>query len=102
MKKAERSNAIIYAIGKRYSSFNDEYQEILKKLSSSSGGMLFFVEDSTEIQKIYELIRRDIKAEYILEFSPNKSGRSKRYRQITVKLKNNKKYNIRTIKGYYY
>lgn len=101
MKKAERSNAVIYAIGK-YNSFNDEYQEILKKLSSSSGGILFFLEDPAGIRKIYESIRRDIKAEYILEFSPNKKGTAKRYRQIIVKLKNNKKYNIRTIKGFYY
>jgi hypothetical protein len=74
----------------------------LKKLSSSSGGILFFLEDPAGIRKIYESIRRDIKAEYILEFSPNKKGTAKRYRQITVKLKNNKKCNIRTIKGFYY
>jgi len=102
IKKAERSNTVIYAIGKRYASFNDEYQSILKNLSTSSGGMLFFVEDSSEIQKVYETIRRDIKAEYVLEFSPNKSGRGKRYRQITVKLKGMKKYIVRTIKGFYY
>jgi VWFA-related protein len=101
MKKAERSNAVIYAIGKS-NSYNDEYQDILKKLSSASGGILFFLEDPSGIQKIYESIRRDIKAEYILEFSPSKKGTAKRYRQITVKLKNNKRYNIRTIKGFYY
>jgi VWFA-related protein len=101
MKKAERSNTVIYAIGK-YNSFNDEYQDILKKLSSSSGGMLFFLEDPSGIQKIYDAIHRDIKAEYILEFSPTKKGTAKRYRQITVKLKKNKKCNIRTIKGFYY
>jgi VWFA-related protein len=102
IKKAERSNTVIYAIGRRNSSFDDEYQEILRKLSTSSGGMLFFAEDASEIQKIYELIRRDIKAEYVLEFSPGKRGRNKRYRRITVKFKNKKKYNIRTIKGFYY
>jgi VWFA-related protein len=102
IKKAERSNVVIYAIGKRYASYNDEYQSILKSLSTSSGGMLFFVEDSSEIQKVYETIRRDIKAEYVLEFSPNKSGRGRHYRQITVKIKNKKKYTVRTIKGFYY
>lgn len=102
IKKAERSNAVIYAIGRQNSSYDDTYQEILKKLSSSSGGMLFFIEDPSEIQKIYETIRRDIKAEYVLEFSPNKTGRNKRYRQITVRFKDRKRYNIRTIKGFYY
>jgi Ca-activated chloride channel family protein len=102
IKKAERSNTVIYAIGKRNASFSDEYQEILRKLSQSSGGMLFFIDDSSEIQKIYELIRRDIRAEYILEFSPTKNGKTKRYRQISVKLKNKKRCSIRTIKGFYY
>jgi len=102
IKKAERSNSVIYAIGKQYASYNDEYQEILKNLSTSSGGMLFFVEDNSEIQKIYEAIRRDINAKYILEFSPGKHGKSKRYRQISVKLNTKRKYTIRTIKGFYY
>jgi len=102
IKKAEKSNTVIYAIGRSGGSYNDEYQEILKKLSSSSGGMLFFAEDSSEIQRIYELIRHDIKAEYVLEFSPDKSPRGKRFRRISVKLKGRKKYNIRTIKGFYY
>jgi VWFA-related protein len=101
IKKAERSNTIIYAIGQKNITYNVEYQDILKKLTSSSGGMLFFIEDPVEIQKVYESIRSDIWAEYILEFSPNKNGKAKRYRQITVKLKN-KKYSIRTIKGFYY
>jgi VWFA-related protein len=102
IKKAEMSNTIIYAIGNRNSSYNDEYQEILKKLSTTSGGMLFFTEESSEIKKIYELIRRDIRAEYILEFSPSKNGKGKRYRPITVKIKNQKRVVVRTIKGYYY
>ncbi len=102
IKKAERSNTVIYAIGRQNSSYDDTYQEILKKLSSSSGGMLFFVQDDSEIQKIYESIRHDIKAEYVLEFSPVRTGKGKRYRQITVKLKDTKKYTIRTIKGFYY
>ncbi|MFH2108705.1 MAG: VWA domain-containing protein [Chrysiogenia bacterium] len=102
IKKAEMSNTIIYAIGNRTGTYNDEYQDILKKLSTTSGGMLFFIEQSSEIHKIYELIRRDIRAEYILEFSPSKTGKARRYRPITVKIKNQKRYIVRTIKGYYY
>jgi Ca-activated chloride channel family protein len=102
IKKAERSNAVIYAIGKRNSSYNDEYQTILNSLATSSGGMLFFIEDSSEIQRVYDTIRHDIKAEYVLEFSPSKSGRGKHYRKIAVTVKGKKKYVIRTIKGFYY
>jgi len=101
IKKAERSNTVIYAIGQKHSAFNFEYQDILQKLSSTSGGMLFFMEDSRDLQKIYELIRHDIKSEYILEFTPSKKGKTKSYRKISVKLKN-KKHSIRTIKGFYY
>ncbi|MBN2346776.1 MAG: VWA domain-containing protein [Candidatus Aminicenantes bacterium] len=101
-RKAERSNVVIYSIGRRFTSYNDEYQMILKNLSAASGGMLFFIDDEEEIRKVYETIHRDIKAEYVLEYSPDKSGRDKRYRQITVRLKGRKKYVVRTIKGYYF
>lgn len=102
IKKAERSNAVIYAIGRQSASYDEEYQTILRNLSASSGGMLFFIEDGSQVQNVYQRIRQDIKAEYVLEFSPDKGRRGKRFRRITVKVKGRKKYTVRTIKGFYY
>lgn len=103
IKKVERSNCVIYAIGKK-NVFNDDiqYQDILNKISQSSGGITFLFDDVNEIQTVYRLIRRDIRAKYILQFKPKSRGKIKRFRKITVKVKKQKRYKIRTIKGYYY
>jgi len=98
----ERSNSVIYSIGKKqYMDSYDQYQELLRKISVSSGGMTFFLDDVNEVRKIYEKIRRDIQAKYLLRFSPKEKERHNRFRKITVKIKN-KNYKVRTMKGYFY
>ena len=99
----ERSNSVIYSIGKKnYMDGYDQYQELLKKISVSSGGMTFFLDDVDEVQKIYGKIRQDIQAKFLLRFSPKNKKKRNRFRHIQVKLKNKKGYKIRTMKGYYY
>ncbi len=103
IKRVERSNSVIYSIGKRTSFYDDiRYQDILKNISVSSGGITFLFDDISDIPTIYREIRRDIKAKYILQFKPHKKGKLKRFRKITVSVKGKKRYKIRTIKGYYY
>lgn len=103
MNIAERSNSVIYSIGKKeYMDGYDQYQEILSKVSVSSGGMTFFLEDVDEVRKVYEKIRRDIKAKFLLRFSPKDKEKRNRFRKITVKIRNHKGYKVRTMKGYFY
>ncbi len=103
IKKVEKSNSVIYSIGKQMVAYeDDQYQDLLKKISTSSGGMTFFFDDVQEIRKVYSSIRQDIRAQYILQFSPTDSVRRNRFRKITIKLKSGKRYRIRTIKGYFY
>ena len=103
MNIVERSNSVIYSIGKKeYMNSFDQYQEILKKISLSSGGMTFFLDDVDEVRKVYEKIRQDIKAKFLLRFSPKDKVKRNRFRKITVKIKNHKGYKVRTMKGYFY
>ncbi len=104
MKKAEKSNTEIYSIGKQtYSlSSDDQYKTLLEKIARSSGGIPFFFDHVSEIKKVYKKIRKDIQAKYLLYFTPKKKGTIKTFRKISVKLKDTKRYKIRTVKGYYY
>ncbi|UCH92920.1 MAG: VWA domain-containing protein, partial [Candidatus Aminicenantes bacterium] len=103
MNIVERSNSVIYSIGKKkYMDSYDQYQEILSKIATSSGGITFFLDDVEEVRKVYEKIRRDIKAKFLLRFSPKDKERRNRFRKITVKLKNYRGYKVRTMKGYFY
>lgn len=103
IKRVEQSNSVIYSIGKRTAFFDDiRYQDILKNISVSSGGITFLFDDISDLPTIYRQIRRDIRAKYILQFKPRKKGKLKRFRKIKVTVKGKKRYIIRTIKGYYY
>jgi Ca-activated chloride channel family protein len=107
MKIVERSNSVIYSIGRQIDNYN-QYQDLLKKIANSSGGMPFFFEEVSDIQKLYQRIRQDIQAKYILQFAPKKNKPQNRFRKITVKLTTAaeerilKRHKIRTMKGYYY
>ncbi len=107
MKIVERSNSVIYSIGRGMDVYT-QYQDLLKKISTSSGGINFFFEDVEELEKLYTRIRRDIRAKYVLQFAPKNSRKQNRFRKITVGLsaKGRKKYGrgakIRTMKGYFY
>jgi Ca-activated chloride channel family protein len=99
----ERSNSVIYSIGKKeYMDSYDQYQEILQKISVSSGGMTFFLDDMEEVRKVYEKIRQDIKAKFLLRFSPKDKEKRSRFRKIEVKVKTHKGYEVRTMKGYFH
>jgi VWFA-related protein len=102
MKRVERSNAVVYSIGRKTVEANgDKYQELLGQISTSSGGVTFFLDDPEEIKKVYLKIRKDIKAKYILQFSPSNQKHLNRFHKIGVRLKD-KRYKVRTIKGFYY
>lgn len=103
IKNAEKSNSVIYSIGKKLDNYEDnQYQDLLNKISTSSGGMTFFFEKVEDIEYVYRKIRQDIRAKYIIQFSPKDDKARKRFRKISIKLKDRKRYTIRTIKGYYY
>jgi VWFA-related protein len=107
MKIVERSNSVIYSIG-RSMDVQTQYQELLSKISNSSGGMTFFFEDIGQLEKLYSTIRRDIQAKYVLQFAPRNSKKQNRFRKLTVKLSlaGRKKFGrglkVRTMKGYFY
>jgi len=103
IKRVGDSNSVIYSIGKQMVTYEDnQYQDLLKKISTSSGGMTFFFENVEEIRKVYSKIQKDIRAKYILQYSPKDDKKRNRFRKISIKLKDKKKYKIRTIKGYFY
>jgi len=107
MKIVERSNSVIYSIGRHMDDYN-QYQDLLKKIAHSSGGMPFFFQEVEDIQKLYRKIRQDIQAKYILQFAPKDDKKRNRFRKVTVSLtpaaesRIGKSCTVRTMKGYYY
>ena len=100
VKKVKESPIVIYAIDNKQGGSND----VLREICSLSGGMLFPLTSVKKTRRVYEKIREEIKAQYVLYFNPAKGGNPKtfkRFHSLTVQVKN-RQYNIRTLKGYYY
>ena len=102
-KRVERSNAVIHSIGASDTSAADmTYQDLLRNISETSGGMTFFIDNVREVENVYRDLNKDIRTRYVLEFTPKNLNRLNRFRKITVKLKKHRRYKVRTIKGYYH
>jgi VWFA-related protein len=101
VKKVKKSPVVIYAIDNRQTSGN----EVLEEICSLSGGMLFPLANVNKTKKVYEEIREEIKAQYVLYFNPAAGGIARSFRRfhpLVVKVKGHDDYDIRAIKGYYY
>ncbi len=105
VQKIKKSNTVIYSIrnipGKDEDPF---YVNFMTNMCSISGGMTFRLSDIAGTQKVYDRIREDIRAQYLLHFSPNKLKRSRqenRFHPLEVTVKSGD-YRIRTLKGFHY
>ena len=99
IKKVKKSAVVIYAIDNSL----DESVDLLGEICSISGGMTFPLDSVKKTKKVYDKIREDIKAQYVLYFDAKTTGSRKtghRFHPLTVKVKNHN-YEIRTLKGYY-
>jgi VWFA-related protein len=99
VKKVKKSPVVIYAIDNKTGKPND----LLRQICHLSGGLTFTLTGSRRLNKVYEKIREEIMAQYVLFFNPGRRARRKasaRFHTLTVKVKKHK-YDIRTIKGFY-
>lgn len=95
IEKVKKSSVVVYAID------NDmnRSENVLAEICELSGGMTFPLDSVKKTRRLYEKIRKDIHAQYILYFDAPSSGDRNRFHPLTVTVKN-KTYDIRTIKGY--
>lgn len=101
IKKAERTNAMIYIVGKTQVVSEDiEYRAILDQLSEASGGLSFYIDKIDEVTRIYKTIEEDIHSSYVLQIS-SPERKKPEFRSVSVTLKNKRGLKVRTIKGYY-
>jgi VWFA-related protein len=96
LQKVKKSAVVIYAIDNQEGIFG---RRILKEICDLSGGDTFPLDNVKKTRQVYQRIREDIKARYILYISPKHRG-SPRFHTLDVSVKG-KKYEIRTLKGYY-
>jgi len=102
-KAAISSGALLYTILIRAmrseNGRNTAGEHALETMSDSVGGAVFYPDDSSQLDKIFDQINEELRTQYRLGYYPNPRGEKDTYRTIGVTVDGN--YQVRSRKTYY-
>jgi Ca-activated chloride channel homolog len=111
VREAQRSDAVIYAIGifsdedlKQSRSQMRKARGALTDLTTATGGLAFFPDTADETEALCTQIAHDIRNQYTLGYSPSNISRDGKFRSVMVDLtppKGMGKLSVRTRTGYF-
>lgn len=86
IERAQKADALIYAIG-----IGDSYQGgvdagSLQKISEQTGGRAYFPRNERELRSAFEQIQRDLREQYLLAYAPSNKARDGSYRRIQIEV----------------
>ena len=86
--RAQKSDALIYAIGigDRYS-FNVNEGD-LRKIAEKTGGRAYFPKHERDLRDAFAQIQRDLREQYLIAYSPTNKTRDGSYRKIEIQVVN--------------
>ncbi|HKO99767.1 MAG TPA: VWA domain-containing protein [Pyrinomonadaceae bacterium] len=88
IERAQKADALIYAIG-----IGDSYQGgvdngSLKKIAERTGGRAYFPSSETELRVAFAQIQRELREQYLVAYSPSNKARDGSYRRIQIEVVN--------------
>ena len=86
VERAQKADALIYAIGIGDSYHGGVDRGSLKKLAERTGGRAYFPESERELRAAFEQIQRDLREQYLLAYSPSNKSRDGSYRRIQIEI----------------
>jgi VWFA-related protein len=104
VKLAQQSEVLIYAVGLLGDEERREAakaQRALKELATATGGEAFFPREVSEVDRIAHQVARDIRSQYIIQYTPKNAAMDGTYRQIKVAVNAPGRPTVRTRTGYY-
>ena len=75
-------------------------RRVLQQISRETGGRFFEVSHRMPIGKVFEAIEEDLRNQYSLGYSPDRSEGNTEYRRIHLTTRQ-KNYTVQTREGYY-
>ena len=105
---AQRSETLVYVISTKASGMfgvqagtvDRKEDKEMKRLAEETGGRAFFTGDVIELERSFSSVARELRSQYLIAYSPTNDKYDGKYRQIEVKLPNNKNMKVRTKTGY--
>ena len=88
IEKAQKADALIYAIG-----IGDRYQfnvneGALRKIAEQTGGRAYFPQHERDLRDAFAQIQRDLREQYLVAYSPTNKARDGSYRKIEIQIVN--------------
>jgi len=86
IERAQKADALIYAIG-----IGDSYQGgvetgKLKSIAEQTGGRAYFPSNERELRSAFTQIQQDLREQYLLAYSPSNKARDGSYRRIQIEI----------------
>jgi VWFA-related protein len=99
---ARQSQVVIYSIALEDDTSEDQNPKLLRQLSDDTGGVAFFPKSEQAVVDLSAQIARDLRAQYVLGYVPDKHTGGNTFRKIHVQVTapNNTKLRVRTRSGY--
>jgi Ca-activated chloride channel homolog len=103
IEMVQRSDATVYAIGTSRFGASPEKggEQKLRTLTEQTGGKLFLPYSEAQFEEAFDQLNDELRSQYSLTYEPKNKSRDGRFRQISVKVKDDKGLAIRYRKGYY-
>lgn len=88
IERAQKTDALIYAIG-----IGDSYQGgvdtgSLKKIAEKTGGRAYFPSSESELRAAFAQIQRELREQYLVAYSPSNKARDGSFRRIQIEILN--------------
>jgi len=98
LEYARRAAVPIYAIGIGIRSTEVDVRYKLAKFCTETGGNAYFIEQASDLSRIYSDIQNELRSQYILGFYPDGVKPGSKWREVSVQVSEGK---AKTIRGYY-
>jgi Ca-activated chloride channel family protein len=99
LEYARRAAVPVYAIGIGISAAEVDIRYRLGKFCTETGGNVYYIDQVTDLHRIYDDIQNELRSQYILGFYPAESAkRDTKWHAVTVQVSDGK---AKTIRGYY-
>lgn len=99
LEYARRAAVPVYAIGIGIRSLDADTRLKLNRLVSETGGSSYYIDNVTDLGKIYTDIENELRSQYVLGFYPGADVKAGgKWREISVQVAEGK---VKTIRGYY-
>ncbi len=97
---ARRSGVAIYTVGIDIGTKEIDARMKLERLASETGGRYFFIQQATDLKRVYAEVESDLRNQYLLAYQTATEGKSDTYRTVEVRVKR-PGLEARTLRGYY-